>query len=192
MSKIYGSVWTHKTGIKYIQSKGKDETTKCINSDLSDEIKSHHKYIDSLSDFEKELINAYCDNSRNYTKDGKYRDYKEQLNEIINNAPKIDKNICVWRSHGFMTPHKIDDTIINDRFLSTSLDFEVALGFLRSSPCCFYEITINKNTPLLIITDYFKRNEKEIILPLYSKIKIYSKYTINNTTAYICICTKNF
>ena len=186
--KIKESTWTPQSGQKIVYSTS-ITTLKCTNDDkiIESLILSHHKYIDTLDDFDKELLNAYCDNSRNFKINGKYVLHRDRLNDIIHNAPplKLTNSICLWRSHGFMTPHEINSIIKNNMFLSCSLDYETALGFLRSSSCCFYEITISK-TPFLIITDYFGRTEEEVILPYETELEVYSKYTILKTTAYLC------
>jgi hypothetical protein len=92
--------------------------------------------------------------------------YAEDLEDIINNAPKLKKAITVFRGvkDDFFT-HKMRDYMLPIKgFVSTSLHVDVAHGFTNEE-CCLKRITLLPGTACLFIGNMsFHLGEFEVLL----------------------------
>jgi len=82
------------------------------------------------------------------------------LNTIINNAPKSEVDITVWRGVTLDTPYPERDSTM----LSTSINYQVANSF--SNPNYIHKIIIPAGNPFLYVETHSKtKGEYEIVLP---------------------------
>jgi hypothetical protein len=91
------------------------------------------------------------------------------LDSLLRQSPGIDEDIVVIR--GIRSPRllnvKAGDTIVDNGFVSTTLDEEVANRF--GAGVSRLIINVPAKTPLLFLTD---RNEAEVLLPRGLKMKV--------------------
>jgi hypothetical protein len=96
------------------------------------------------------------------------KSYVEELQNIIENAPRLGKNLRTYRgskNEDFLEPGIL--SFINRGFSSTSLNLSVALGFTKEYygvRCCVYDIDIDKSVPVLYIASVSKFPDEEEVL----------------------------
>lgn len=93
--------------------------------------------------------------------------YTTDLQRIISRAPKLDKQLIVYKGVKNMAylDFSINNTYINKRFISTSFDPTVSdKSAFTGTNCCMQKIyLLPQTTCLYIYLSYF--NEREILLP---------------------------
>jgi hypothetical protein len=111
------------------------------------------------------------------------KSYVDDLQKIIENAPRLGKNLHTYRgskNEDFLEPGIL--SLINRGFSSTSLSFTVATGFTQTYydlKCCIYDIDIDKSVPVLSIDSVSKfPGEQEILI---SKNVIYERNILVRT-----------
>jgi hypothetical protein len=111
------------------------------------------------------------------------KSYVDELQKIIENAPRLGKNLRTYRgskNEDFLEPGIL--SFINRGFSSTSLSFTVAAGFTKSYynvNCCIYDIDIDKSVPVLSIASVSKfPGEQEILI---SKNVVYDRSILVRT-----------
>lgn len=97
------------------------------------------------------------------------KSYVDELQKIIENAPRLGKNLITYRGskdEDFLEPGIL--SFINRGFSSTSLSFTVAAGFTQTYynlKCCVYDIDIDKSVPVLYIASVSKfPGEQEVLI----------------------------
>ena len=97
------------------------------------------------------------------------KSYVEELQTIIEKAPRLGKNLITYRgtkNEDFLEPGIL--SFINRGFSSTSLSFTVAAGFTQTYynlKCCLYHIDIDKSVPVLYIASVSKfPGEQEVLI----------------------------
>lgn len=136
------------------------------------------KYVDQLSDSERDILCLYTAGS-NAFQDISHRNPVNDLDRallerIFINAPRLTKPMKVWRGvgknriyfHGESKDMK-DFIPLRDSFLSTTFDLKVALEFIAESGCCLLHITFPIGFPLLCLdaVSFFEGNEREMLGP---------------------------
>lgn len=96
------------------------------------------------------------------------KSYVDELQKIIENAPRLGKNILTYRGskdEDFLEAGIL--SFINRGFSSTSLKLSIALGFTKEYyglRCCVYDIDIDKSVPVLYIASVSKFPSEEEVL----------------------------
>ena len=114
------------------------------------------------------------------------KSYTNDLQTIIENAPRLGKNLRTYRgskNEDFLEPGIL--SFINRGFSSTSLSLTVATGFTQryyDLYCCLYDIDIDKSVPVLSIASVSKfPGEQEILI---SRNVIYERNILVRTMEY--------
>jgi hypothetical protein len=135
------------------------------DQELNDYIKHQMKLEINIKDWKKDKI-IYA-----------LKHTAKRLNEVIKNAPKFTKDVYVYR--GVKSIDYLQQCEIVKGFVSTSLDFSVALGFAEQNKTpndisTVIRILVPQGTPgfLASYTSAFGYGENEIIFPHNSKLCI--------------------
>jgi hypothetical protein len=122
---------------------------------------------------------------RTYILNKLIKDYCAELYRIILKAPKICRDITVYR--GIKNEQNLEPGILRfkgDSFVSTSLNLDSAMEFTEGyskTRCCLYKILIRKKTPCLYIHDVSRlASEFEILLP-YNVVFVHSPALLQAT-----------
>ena len=88
-----------------------------------------------------------------------------EINQIIVNAPRLDREIIVYRG-GDRNQYTTSDIITDRGFSSWTFSEKIARDFAENKKGELIKIKLNEKTPCLILCDFSKTpEEEEIILP---------------------------
>lgn len=112
--------------------------------------------------------------------DVKAKEFVDNLNKFITEAPKSSQNLTVYRGTGdYEIPIK-NNIFTMKAFSGTSLSPEIAAGFSQSEDCCLYQLELPPGSPFLDIKSLSKvAEEDEILLPTNSEFEFLGKKKIN-------------
>jgi len=102
------------------------------------------------------------------------QNYKNDLNKIFDNSNPIKNDIVVYRGiSSIFFEDKMNNLFINNTFLSTTLNLDIALNFSGENPKILKRFILTKGTKALFLPCISAvPNESEILLGLNNKFKI--------------------
>ena len=110
-----------------------------------------------------------------------------QLDKIFSKTHRLKQKLTVWRG----TKNHITDIPylgVDQGYISTSTEFDIAKKFLEISKCCLYKINLEIGMPYLIMDKYSsfenKDKEHEILLPRGCNVILLDKYYTGDIFTY--------
>lgn len=181
-----GAVKALRDGENQVQNLGRELVFKRFiltalrEKDLSPKGKSELKrsYKGNFKDMRQDMIQDYILNLKFISDDGLKYIFgliARQMNKIIRDAPKLDKDVRVFRGLKSMQHLKPGLNKIPD-FWSTSADFKVANTFVSDSghDATFLHVLLKKGSSCLAMLATYYEGESEILLPPGSELFIQS------------------